>query len=117
MRALKLLAIGAGLLMPVTGHAQSYGFATYTARIDGSGVIIHSNGLKAATRLSTGSYELTFTRDVSTCVAVATVWGSTVGYTHIVYRAKLVGVLDVNVYSTVGTLADRGINVIVSCGA
>lgn len=119
MRALKLLAVGVGLLVPAVALAQaapSYGFATYAARINAAGNIAASTGLQSVSHTGTGTFDLVFARDINTCVPAASILTVAPGMLNVILKAGANNTFTVATYSPSGIASDRAFSIIVSCG-
>ena len=116
MRFFRTLAIGASLILPGAAQAQSYGFATYSARINYVGLVVFSNGVKSVNHTGSGMFDVVFARDVSMCVPVASIYNVTPGYLDIALKSGTTDTLTVGTYATSGVPTDRAFTIIVTCG-
>lgn len=106
----------ASLLASTSAQAQSFGFATFSAFILSDGTLVRSSGVAASTRTGTGRYEVTFTRAVDKCVAVASVMGVFPGYATPFFKGGTTTTIGVRTFNSAGVLTDSRTNLIVSCG-
>jgi len=61
--------IAAGCLLASIGmaNAQSLGFVTLSASVSAKGATAFGSGISSSSRIGTGVYSVTFTRDVTQC--------------------------------------------------
>ncbi len=66
------LAVAAGFAAPSLASVSSTASSNLYAKINASGALVAGNGVRASTALGSGTYEVTFSQDVSGCAYVAT---------------------------------------------
>jgi hypothetical protein len=94
-------------------HAVGTGFADFYAIVAANGTTTRSSGVTTSTRTSIGTYNVTFAREVSDCVQVATLRGQAAGQIAVAPQGTLVVV--VTTFSGNGTKQDRPFNLFVEC--
>ena len=106
----------ASLLASTSAQAQSFGFATYNALLLGNGTLVRSNGVSAAARVSAGRYEITFSRPVVNCIAIASVVSAQPAYATSIVKGGTNNTIIVRTFNPTGVLTDFNAGLIVSCG-
>jgi hypothetical protein len=113
-----LAAAGISLCMPMdAARAEGFGFANFSAFVNKNGNTVRSSGVQGASRTSTGQYVVEFSRDVSTCVYVASLYGKKAGS---VTARKFPGdPTKIRVYTFAGSSQPKNLAflVIVSCSS
>ncbi|HEY1962279.1 MAG TPA: hypothetical protein VGG69_07670 [Rhizomicrobium sp.] len=97
-------------------RADSYGFATYAATINGKGNVLRSTGVQSSTRKSVGLYIVAFSRDVSACTYFGGPQGSNGGQVSVAPTGNPMR-LQVNTFSAGGQRADLNFALLVSCSS
>lgn len=97
------------------------GVATMSAVMTGFGDIVRGTGTTLATRLSEGTYEVRFERDIRDCAYAATVGSSGAGQPGaatavVAWRANVPEGLWIRIFNPSGSVASRDFHVIVFCG-
>lgn len=112
-----IFGLAAASLFAATGaQAQSFGFATYNALILGNGTLVRSSGVSAATRVSAGRYEITFSRPVVNCIAIASIVSALPAYATSIVKGGTNNTIIVRTFNPTGVLTDFNAGLIVSCG-
>lgn len=87
--------------------------------IASNGAITRSNGTMVVSRSSAGIYAMTFTRDVSTCAALATPMSTNGGLQTqtqaVISQGGVANQLTVATYDNAGAAQDHGVTVAVFC--
>ena len=92
--------------------------STAFVSMTGAGSINYSKDVDSSTHPATGSYEVTFTRDVSKCVAVASVHiptGTMTPAFAMVGRSSVAQVVTVAIFQLDGTALDEDFELAVTC--
>jgi len=93
-----------------TAHAAP-GFYVFYADIANDGTVFKASGANGSIRLSTGRYQVTFTRSVNKCAITA---NSTSGATSVI-RTGTTSVIEVRTYDLGNALSDRSFNMTAVC--
>jgi hypothetical protein len=94
-------------------RAAGTGFATFYALVAAPGTTVRGSGVTTSTRTSIGTYTVTFARDVSDCLQVATLRGQAAGQIAVTPRGGLI--VGVTTFSAAGAKQDRPFNLFVEC--
>jgi hypothetical protein len=84
------------------------------AIVNASGTPARGAGLTASTRLTTGSYEVVFDRDVSACSYQATI-STSAGEVAVRPRPSVPSGVEVSTFSGTGGISDRAFHLAVFC--
>lgn len=99
----------------------SDGFAW--AAVDSAGALVRGSGAGSATKSSTGTYTVTFGRDISSCSYTATSWDTASGSAAVYARIEVGAANSLSpnqvrvgmISTTTGTLVDFGFSLQVMC--
>jgi hypothetical protein len=107
------LAAGA-FLLPASDAAQA--FSSFYAVVNSSGTVARGSGVASATRVSTGRFNITFTRSVKNCAHVVSLATTTAGKAVVsAHPSPTNKVLQVYTFGPTGTAANQNFTVLVSC--
>lgn len=118
-RAVAALGVATGLALcaaPWASHAQSFGTAAFLARISSTGTVFSSNGVSGATRPATGSYQVTFTRPLTSCYFSVSVTGTGPSFANATISTNNPNLLFVRTYNGAGNPVNAQFNVVILCG-
>jgi hypothetical protein len=118
MHVLKKALLAASVCAIIAGpaSAQSFGFATFHAVVNGTTLVARGSGVKAVTRPAVGKYNVQFARNISACTYIATPWSSTGGQATIFrLAAQPADTLTVLTFTRTGVAANIHFNLMVSC--
>ena len=113
MRSATRLACAAGVsLMAITalGHAQSFGTAFFAARISQTGVVVQGIGVASAKLTAVGSYQVTFTRSLSSCYINVAVLGTGPSFANTNVSVGTPTLLFVRTYNGTGVATSAPFN-------
>jgi hypothetical protein len=117
MRLLKTVLLAAAACAGVVGtaHAQSFGFASFSAEINANGTTKRGVGIKNSKRTTQGIYQINFMRDVVICSIVASPRGKAGGQISVAKIASIPHRIRLYTYSRTGQAANMHFTVLVNC--
>ena len=84
--------------------------------VTGSGDVTRGIGALLSARLSPGTYDVSFERDVRDCAHAVTVASANAGVAVVAATATARTNLSVRIFDTNGSLIDRDFHLVVHCG-
>jgi hypothetical protein len=114
MRVLILALSAAACLLPVADTAQA--FSSFYAVVNSGGSVARGSGVDSGTRVSTGRYNVTFTRSVKNCAHVASLATTTAGSAVVTAHPSPTNkILQIFTFGPTGTASNQNFTVMVSC--
>ena len=95
---------------------KAHAFSSFYAVINSSGSTTRGSGVQSSTRVSTGRYNVTFTRKVKDCGYVASLTSTTGGSATASAHPNPSGaIIQVYTFGPTGTSANQNFTLMVSC--
>jgi hypothetical protein len=114
MRVVILALSAAACLLSIAGTAHA--FSSFYAVVNSGGSVARGSGVDTAIRVSTGRYNITFTRSVKNCAHVASLATITAGTAVVSAHPNPSNkVLQVYTFGPTGTASNQNFTVMVSC--